>query len=617
MMMTSIPGYSLPALPASNYNYGARPTTTANPEYGSAWKTAVTTPISNSASQHNNTYSNVDNKLNQYDGRSLAQTYAPTSNSASQHNNTYSNVDNKLNQYDGRSLAQTYAPTSNSASQHNNTYSNVDNKLNQYDGRSLAQTYAPTSNSASQHNNTYSNVDNKLNQYDGRSYAYNPTANSASQYNNTYSNVDNKLNQYDGRSYAYNPTANSASQYNNAYSNVDNKLNQYDGRSYAYNPTANTSIDNSRYAYNPTYSPTSNTAVQDTTYNNDINQKLQQYLNQTLTNNTANVDVAVDNRQLSQAQYTQNTANIDNNLLAYYNPITNTYNFPPVPPNYPPVPPNYPPEKPPEKKGSFPWLPVGLGVAGLAAFLIFGNKKHKPPTETPPTETHPKTPKTPKTPDTPEPHVPETPEPETPHKLNRYHIYGDPYITVNGGSVIEHKAGIKKLGGTATVPLGKTDAGTNVSATYVRSLVDGKHGSMESIKKLKIDFPDGKAIAIDTGKAGTFAYIGDEKISLEKNGKYQSGNQTICIENGRLTITSEDSSEVFTVKLGKYTSPKNQKDLGKYFLELDAKVGDFVNGVFDESEVKSTGSRINSEPSRNNRTSETFVASNAGDSEDV
>ena len=456
MMMTSIPGYSLPALPASNYNYGARPATTANPEYGSgsAWKTAVTTPISNTATQ-----------------------------------NTQYNNDLKQN-------------------------------LNQYDGRSYSPTYSPT---------------------------------------------------------------------------------YTDNSRYAYNPTANTSIDNSRYTYNP------QTATQNTQYNNEINQKLQQYLNQNLTNNTANV--AVDNSQLNQAQYTQNTANtanIDyNNLLAYYNPVTNSYNFPPVPqqPSYPPVT-NYPPatptpEKPPEKKGSFPWLPVGLGVAGLAAFLIFGNKKHKPPTETPPTETpptetpptetHPKTPKTPKTPDTPEPHVP-----ETPHKLNRYHIYGDPYITVNGGSVIEHKAGIKKRGGTATVPLGKTDAGTNVSATYVRSLVDGKHGSMESIKKLKIDFPDGKAIAIDTGKAGTFAYIGDEKISLEKNGKYESGNQTISIENGRVTITSEDSSEVFTVKLGKYNSPKNQKNLGKYFLEVDAQVGDFVNGVFDDSEVKSTGSRINS-----------------------
>jgi len=539
-MMMNIPGYSLPALPASNYNYGARPATTANPEYGSAWQTAVTTPISNSASQTNNTYSNVDNKLNQYDGRSLAQTYAPTSNSASQYNNTYSNVDNKLNQYDGRSYSPTYSPT-------------------------------------------YT---------DNSRYAYNPTANTS---------IDNSR-------YTYNPqTATQNTQYNN---DLKQYLNQYDGRSYAYSPTANT-------------------ATQNTQYNND----LKQYLSQ------------IDNRQLNQAQYTQNTANIDNNLLAYYNPITNTYNFPPVPqqppvvPNYPPVHPNYPPEKPPEKKGSFPWLPVGLGVAGLAAFFLL-RPKHKPPTETPPTETHPKTPKTP---DTLESHVPEPHVPETPvHRTATGRVFDDPKYQFGDAQYFEnHTTGnltyfndsSDKVSSTIKVAKSKVkEKGTGNQLTFVEEFKFQNAGKTVKITNKEVHI-GGKAYSIK----------GEGSADLGHDGK-------VSWHNGTVTIETAEGKHV--IKTKNFQMDANKHAYGPSYLEIDSTstskeldlagvVGDGMNAqlaglgspskalrsfenfqggaspaALTQSEMESLLGK-SSTPSRNNRTSETYVASNAGDSEDA
>jgi hypothetical protein len=537
MMMTSIPGYSLPALPASNYNYGARPATTANPEYGSAWKTAVTTPISNSPSQTNNTLSN------------LTQTYNPTS-------------------YDGRSYSPSYTDNSQKTARQDTTYNN-----------NLTQTYTPTS-------------------YDGRSYSPTYTDNSR----------------------------------------------------YAYNPTANTSIDNSRYTYNP------QTATQNTQYNNEINQKLQQYLNQNLTNNTANTaNIALDNRQLSQAEYTQNntanTANIDyNNLLAYYNPVTNSYNFPPVPqqPSYPPVT-NYPPvtptpEKPPEKKGSFPWLPVGLGVAGLAAaaFFIFGKKKDKPPVETPPHETPPHETPPHETP----PH--ETPPHETPStRRANGGVFDDPkYYQGTRDNIFEnHTTGNLTYFNDSSDKVSST---IKVAKSKVEEKGTGKQ--LTFVEEFKFQ-NNGKTVKV----TNTQVHIGGKSYRIKGQGSADLGKDgTVSWNNGTVTITTAEGKHV--IKTHKFQMEANKRAYGPAYLEIDSTsnskqldvagvVGDGMNAqlaglgspskalrsfenfqggvspaALTQDEMENLLRRSpSSEHSRNNRTSETYVASNAvaDDSQDA
>jgi hypothetical protein len=458
MMMTSINGYNLPALPA---NYGAKPAI-ANPEYASAWQTAATVPTTTTA-------------------------YGYTAPST----------------------------TNNSASQAN--YAQNNNSLAQYDGRSYSPTYTDNS-----------KVDNsKL------AYAYNPST-----------------------------TSNSASQYNNTKNTVNNEQNNFDGRTFT---------DNSKYAYVPT---TNNTDNSQKTATQNTNTDIRQYLNQT------------DNRQLNQ-NYTQNTenntANINNNFLAYYNPINNRveYKFPPVP-QQPPVvvPPT--PEAPKQGGGEFPWWLVIGGVLGVGALTNGFGLFNKP------AEKKVETPATPSTPTEGVDKPKKTKVTETSKKIcdNEYKMDGDPFCSINGGKRVQHLAGIHEKGGTASVHLGTTDEGTQIDSTYVRSHVNGKHGAMESMQALSFKFADGKAISVKTGKEGTTLNIGGKAYDISHNQTIETGHQTVKIEGDRAVITSSDSTESFTVYLGKYTSAENIKKLGPNFLQLNARVSDFTDGVFDEMEGK-------------------------------
>jgi len=441
MMMTSLPGYnSLPALPASNYNYGARP---ANPEYGSgsAWKTATSIPTAyNNASQYNNAQTNQN-----------------------------------LNQYDGRSYNPTYAPTSNSARQTN--YAQTNQNLNQYDGRSYNPTYSPTSNNASQTN----------------------------------------------------------------YAQTNQNLNQYDGRS-----------------YNPTYAPTSNNATQNTLYNN--NNYLKQYLSQ------------IDNRQLNQAQYTQNTANtanINNNLLAYYNPVTNSYNFPPIPtqpgtPYYPPV----TPEPPKQDGGGFPWLPVGLGVAALAA-LFFFNKGGDKPHETPPVHVPPVTP-----PDThvppvtpPDTHVPPVTPPDTHvppptvHGTGTAGVFDDPrYYNGDRSNYFENHTT-----GNLTY-FDDTSDDVHAEITVSKSKVEekGTGNQLTFVQEFKFQ-NDGKTAKITNKEV----FVGDKVYNIEGEGSADLGRDgKISWHNGTVTIETAEGKHV--IKTKKFEMEANKHAYGPSYLEIDS-----------------------------------------------
>lgn len=381
-------------------------------------------------------------------------------------------------------------------------------------------------------------------------------------------------------------TTNSATQNNNMLSNQN--LNQ------TYSPTSYNNL-----TYNP------QTATQNTTNNNSLNQLLKQ-------NNTVN---------------TQNNLT-NNNTKVVYNYITNRFELhqapqpQPVPCPPTPTPPNPvicpPPEPPKQGGGDNTMLYIGLAAAlGIGGFFLFGNKgedkkvdasasananananastsvvtTHNPrPAEPPPLK--------------PDVHYRRRRKEEPPTHgkqpgSNTYHIYGDPFIRVNGGKEVESLGGIPEKGGTKEILLGDTDEGTKVSATYVRSFVDNEHGKpMESIKDLTLTFADGKAIGINTNAKGTTVNVRGKHYDISKDGEYTSGDHCISVKNKVVTITTAGSAEVYTINLGQYTEHENQTKLGPNYLELKAqKIRDFKDGEFDKAEVPSTGRKITSEDS--------------------
>ena len=475
-----------------------------------------------------------------------------------------------------------------------------------------------------------------LSPYAGSGY---PTTNTANpEYNNTaIQNTQqqqklsqaqlNQLNQrltYSPTSYNWSPqnTTNSATQNNNMLSNQN--LNQTQNQFLKLNQNLNQTYSPTSYN-NLTYNP------QTATQNNNTQQYLKQIYSPTnsLTQN------------LNQAQYTQNnTANTQNNLTNntykavynYYLSVTNNpqvaaaatanatanVNVTPPPPVYPPTP---TPEPPKDNGGGFPWWILAAGVLGIGAFTngfgLFGGKgedkkvdasasananananastsvvtTHNPrPAEPPPLK--------------PDVHYRRRRKEEPPTHgkqpgSNTYHIYGDPFIRVNGGKEVESLGGIPEKGGTKEILLGDTDEGTKVSATYVRSFVDNKHGKpMESIKDLTLTFADGKAIGINTNAKGTTVNVRGKHYDISKDGEYTSGDHCISVKNKVVTITTVDSAEVYTINLGQYTEHENQTKLGPNYLELKAQnIRDFKDGEFDKAEVPSTGRKITSEDS--------------------
>jgi hypothetical protein len=450
-----------------------------------------------------------------------------------------------------------------------------------------------------------------LSPYAGSGY---PTTNTAAnpeyranQTNNMQSTVNQNLNQQaiDARrlsisptSYNWSPqnTTNSATQNNNMLSNqnLNQTQNQFLKLNQTYSPTSYNNL-----TYNP------QTATQNTTNNNSLNQLLKQ-------NNTVN---------------TQNNLT-NNNTKVVYNYITNRFELhqapqpQPVPCPPTPTPPNPvicpPPEPPKQGGGDNTMLYIGLAVAlGIGGFFLFGNKgedKKVDASASANANANANASTSVVTTDNPRPAEPPPLKPDVHYRRRRkeeppthgkqpgsntYHIYGDPFIRVNGGKEVESLGGIPEKGGTKEILLGDTDEGTKVSATYVRSFVDNEHGKpMESIKDLTLTFADGKAIGINTNAKGTTVNVRGKHYDISKDGEYTSGDHCISVKNKVVTITTVGSAEVYTINLGQYTEHENQTKLGPNYLELKAqKIRDFKTGEFNGAEKPSTGAEITSEDS--------------------
>ena len=459
-----------------------------------------------------------------------------------------------------------------------------------------------------------------LSPYAGSGYPTTNTANPeyrANQTNNMQSTVNQNLNQQaiDARrlsisptSYNWSPqnTTNSATQNNNMLSNQN--LNQTQNQFLKLNQNLN-----------QTYSPTSynnltynlQTATQNTTNNNSLNQLLKQ-------NNTVNTQNNLTNNTY-KAVYNYYLSVTNNPQVAATAAATATanVNVTPPPPVYPPTP---TPEPPKNKGGGFPWWILAAGVLGVGAFTngfgLFGGKgKDKKVDASASANANANASTSVVTTDNPRPaeppdcppgvnlpprrrrHVPPTNGKQP--GSNTYHIYGDPFIRVNGGKEVESLGGIPEKGGTKEILLGDTDEGTKVSATYVRSFVDNEHGKpMESIKDLTLTFADGKAIGINTNAKGTTVNVRGKHYDISKDGEYTSGDHCISVKNKVVTITTAGSAEVYTINLGQYTEHENQTKLGPNYLELKAqKIRDFKTGEFNGAEKPSTGAEITSEDS--------------------
>ena len=330
--------------------------------------------------------------------------------------------------------------------------------------------------------------------------------------------------------YAYDPTAIQ----NNS---TQSTLNQYDGRSYAYNPTANTA-----------------------TQNTQNNNSLEQYLSQ------------IDNRQLNQAQYTHNTAldvkNNLSNLLVYYNPVTHSYNLPPVPPQ--PVPPQPIPPEPPKKenKGGF-WkfiLPL-VGLAAVALPFLFRGKKDKPP-ETPPVHVPPEThePPHPPIPETPPVHVPpETPEPPHPpttvHGTGTGGVFDDPkYYNGDRSNYFEnHTTGNLTYFADAS---DRVHSEIKVSQSKVKEA--GTGNQLTFVEEAKFQ-NDGKTVKVTSTKV----YIGTKAFDIKGEGSADLGhNGKVTWHNGTVTIETAEGKHV--IKTKKFQMQENITAYGPSYLEIDS-----------------------------------------------